>query len=76
MMEEKKSDMTRRSFIRSTSGALAAATIAGPLYIPQHVFGANDKIRAAVLGVNGRGKDHIIDLMNLEKVDVVTLCDP
>ena len=43
------------------------ATVAAPLYIPQNVFGANDRIRAAVLGVNGRGKGHIESLMNLEK---------
>jgi len=75
-MKEKKSEMTRRTFIKSTSGALAAATIAGPMYIPKHVFGANDTIRAAVLGVHGRGKDHIEGLMNLDNVEVVTLCDP
>ena len=75
-MKEKKSNISRRNFIKNASGALAAATVAAPLYIPQNVFGANDTIRAAVLGVNGRGKGHIESLMNLENVEVVTLCDP
>ncbi len=40
------------------------------------VFGANDKIRVAVLGVNGRGTDHIAGFMNLPDVEVACLCDP
>jgi len=75
-MKEKESNLSRRKFIKNASGAIAAATIAAPLYVPQKVFGSNDKIRAAVLGVNGRGKGHIESLMNLENVEVVTLCDP
>ena len=68
-MEENQSKISRRNFIKNTSGALAAATIAAPLYVPQKVFGSNDTIRAAVLGVNGRGKGHIKSLMNLENVE-------
>jgi predicted dehydrogenase len=75
-MEEKKSNISRRNFLKNTSGVLAAATIAAPLYVPQNVFGSNDTIRAAVLGVHGRGKGHITGLMNLKNVEVVTLCDP
>ncbi len=75
-MGKNKSKMSRRSFIKNTSGAIAAATVAGPMFIPPNVFGANDRIRAAVLGVNGRGKNHIEGLMNLDNVEVVTLCDP
>jgi predicted dehydrogenase len=75
-MQEKKSKMSRRSFVKNSSGALAAAAVIAPLYVPKNVFGANDTIRAAVLGVHGRGKSHIEGLMNLEKVEVVTLCDP
>ncbi len=37
---------------------------------------ANDKIRVAVLGVNGRGKDHIQGIMKLPDAEVVMLCDP
>jgi len=37
---------------------------------------ANDKIRVAVLGVNGRGKDHIQGYMGLPDAEVAVLCDP
>ena len=74
-MDGKGSDGSRRGFLRTTSGA-AAAALAGPMLVPRGAFGAGDRIRAAVLGVNGRGKGHIEGLMALPNVEVVTLCDP
>jgi len=74
-MDRNVSDESRRDFLRKTGGA-AAATLAGPMLVPRRAFGAGDRIRAAVLGVNGRGKSHIEDLMGLPDVEVVTLCDP
>jgi predicted dehydrogenase len=72
---EKKDNVSRRTFIKGTSAATAAA-VAAPMFVPKKSFGANDRIRAAVLGVNGRGKSHIKGLMALDNVEVVTLCDP
>ena len=72
---ENKDNVSRRSFVKATSAATAAA-VAAPMFIPKKAFGANDRIRAAVLGVNGRGKSHINGFMNLDNVEVVTLCDP
>jgi predicted dehydrogenase len=43
------------------------------------IIGANDRIRIAVLGINGRGKSHIEEIMDLQQksnVEVVALCDP
>lgn len=37
---------------------------------------ANSKVRIAVLGVNGRGKDHIAGFGNVPEAEVVCLCDP
>jgi predicted dehydrogenase len=36
----------------------------------------NDTVRLAVLGVNGRGADHIGGFSNLKNVEVAVLCDP
>ena len=68
-------ELTRRSFIKKTTVAGSAAIVA-PTIIPSKVFGANDRINAAVLGVNGRGKNHIKSLMNQKNVQVTILCDP
>uniref|UniRef100_UPI003217DC08 Gfo/Idh/MocA family protein n=1 Tax=uncultured Draconibacterium sp. TaxID=1573823 RepID=UPI003217DC08 len=66
---------SRREFIKKSTVTGAGAIIA-PTVISSDVFGANDRINAAVLGVNGRGKSHIKGLMSQSNVQVVTLCDP
>ncbi len=70
-MKQKES---RRSFIRKSAGA--AALLSVPTIIPANVFGANDKVRVAVLGVNGRGTNHIEGFMRQPDSEVVCLCDP
>lgn len=72
-MKESK-NVSRRSFIQKSAGAAALLTI--PTIIPKSVFGANDRIRLAILGVNGRGKDHIKGYSALENVEIACLCDP
>jgi len=61
--------------MKGTAG-VAAVAVAAPMIIPKRSFGANDKIRIAVLGVHGRGKSHIKGFQALDGVEVVTLCDP
>lgn len=67
--------MTRRSFVER-SATIGAGAIAGPAFLRHQVFGANDRVRAAVLGVHGQGKSHIEALMEIGNVDVTMLCDP
>lgn len=61
--------MDRRQFL--------AASAAAPMVMSaDKAFGANDTIRIAVLGVNGRGKAHYSGFEPLENVQVTTFCDP
>jgi predicted dehydrogenase len=65
---------SRRKAIKSiAAGSLAAFAI--PTIIPSRAFGANDRIRVAVIGINSRGKDHISGLSKQANVEVSTLCD-
>lgn len=66
---------TRRTFIKTTAVAGSTALVA-PHIVSANVFGANDRINAAVLGINGRGKNHISSFMAQDNVRVKTLCDP
>lgn len=70
-MDKKQS---RRKFIRNSAAATALLTV--PTIIPAHAFGANDRINAAVLGLNGRGKAHIQGFMAQDNVEITHLCDP
>jgi len=83
-----KQTNSRRSFIKTTAtGAMAAAVaptlmkdeINMPEILPQQAKGANDRIRVAVLGLNGRGRTHVEEVMKLSEkanVEVAALCEP
>ncbi|AFK02304.1 oxidoreductase domain protein [Emticicia oligotrophica DSM 17448] len=65
---------TRREMLKATVPS-SLAVMAIPTIIPATAFGANDRLRVAVIGINGRGKDHISGFMNQNNVEVATLCD-
>lgn len=65
---------TRRQILK-TSLPASLATFAIPTIIPNTVFGAIDRLRIAVIGVNGRGKDHIQGFMKVPNVEIATFCD-
>ena len=69
---------TRRGFLKRTAaGGFAAATftIAGTKASGK-VLGANDAIRIAVAGINGRGQSHIQAFSSMKNVQVACLVDP
>ncbi|MBT3385632.1 MAG: Gfo/Idh/MocA family oxidoreductase [Prolixibacteraceae bacterium] len=68
-------NQSRRKFIKNSATATAAA-LTIPTIVPAQAFGANDRINAAVLGLNGRGKSHIQGFMAQDNVEITHLCDP
>jgi len=42
---------------------------------PERVFGANDRVRVAVCGLHGRGKDHLDGFSRVPNVEIAALCD-
>ena len=87
-MMENETNNSRRSFLRKAVTGAAVVAVAPtaiqaqkkkPVIIPDTAKGANDRLRVAVLGVNGRGKSHIEEVMGLSEksnVEVAVLCDP
>ncbi len=69
----------RRSFIKHTLATAATVTIAGTKSSGK-VLGANDTIRIAVAGLNGRGGSHVDEFGDSNKagknVEIVYLVDP
>ena len=61
--------ITRRDFLKS------AVATGFAMAVPSRVLGANDDIRAAVVGINGRGGSHISEFRKMSGVRVVALCD-
>ena len=62
----------RRSFIKKSALAGAALTMTSPWARTQ---GANGDIRVAVVGIRGRGRNHIDGFANAKGARVVALCD-
>jgi len=60
----------RRDFLKSTSAALAMSALSY-----NKVVGANETIRVAVTGLNGRGRNHVESFAELGNVEVVAICD-
>jgi predicted dehydrogenase len=80
--------INRRNFLRKSLVAGAAASLwpmlgrsqntsnfASSAVSNQQVRGANEDLRAAVVGLNGRGRDHVKQLSALKGVRVAALCD-
>ncbi len=67
------SELNRRTFLTTSAGAVATASMAARASADDS---PNDTIRAAVLGVHGRGQTHIDAFMGTKGVKVAVLCDP
>ncbi len=64
----------RRTFLKT--GALAAAGFASATAASaKRVVGANDRIRIAVVGVRGRGWDHVKGYKPIPNVEIAYFCD-
>lgn len=64
------SSLSRRTFVKSAAlGAMALSAA------PPARGSANERIRVAVIGINGRGGDHLEELLVQDNLEVATLCD-
>jgi len=63
-------ELTRRHFLGTSAAVLVAGTMARG-----KVFGANDRIRVACVGINGRGGSHVDAFTDLDGSEVAALCD-
>lgn len=69
----KASTHHRRDFLKRSTVIASTFAIAGGT---RRVLGANDRIRVAVAGVTGRGRDHVAEFVKLDGVEVAYLVDP
>lgn len=65
--------LTRRTFLNQSALVGVSASFTARSYA--QVSGANGDVRVAVIGLNGKGKDHIKSFSALPGVRVVALCD-
>lgn len=65
----------RRRFLAST-GVLGGSLILSGTRASGQVLGANDRLRIAVAGLNGRGKSHIEGWLQQKNVEIAWVIDP
>ena len=68
-----KTALSRRRFLAQTA---SAGAIVGALPVSLNVFGANNRLRLAVMGVNSRGTALTQGFSSLPDVEVAYVCDP
>src|SRR5579863_8423310 len=64
-------EIDRRNFLKTGAGVAAM----GSLLEPDRVLGANDRVRVAVVGLRGRGFDHIRAFPRIPNVEIAAVCD-
>jgi predicted dehydrogenase len=68
-------NFNRRRFLQSSAVLTGSVLIAGTKS-SYAINGANDRVRIAVVGLNGRGKDHIEAWQKADNVEIAYLVDP
>ncbi len=68
------SPLDRRNFLKSS--AFIAAGAALPARSWGRIMGSHDDLRVGVIGLNGRGGNHLSSLARISGVRVVAICDP
>jgi predicted dehydrogenase len=64
---------TRRQFLRTTALAATAAALSPRSWA--QVVGANGDVRVAVIGLNGRGRNHLSSLRAVPGARIAAICD-
>jgi predicted dehydrogenase len=70
----RKSDLSRRKFLKDTAAGAASAAVLGGL-MPARVLGANDRIRVGVLGSGGRAQYVMGLFKKFPAIQFVAVCD-
>ena len=68
-------ELNRRDFLFTGTGGLLALRAPAAFAPSQQVKGANDRVRVAICGLHGRGKDHLKNYSQIPNVQIAALCD-
>ncbi len=70
----KQRGINRREFLTAGTGLTAFSAITLITH-PERVFGANERVRVAVLGLRGQGFEHVREYSKLPNAEVAAVCD-
>ncbi len=67
--------LNRSAILAAASAGLGTASSAHADTKPAAAGGQTDKLRVAVVGVHGRGKDHVNGFLGKNNCEITTVCD-
>ena len=76
MSAPRKPRTGRRQFLKTSAATFGAAFTISGTKSSGRVLGANDRVRIAVAGLNGRGHSHTGAYLGMEDVELAYLVDP
>jgi predicted dehydrogenase len=68
--------LSRRGFLKNTTVSAGASLLLTGTRASGQILGANDRVRIAVAGLNGRGQSHLAGWMDQPNVEIAYLIDP
>ncbi|HTS68242.1 MAG TPA: Gfo/Idh/MocA family oxidoreductase [Terriglobia bacterium] len=74
----KDAEINRRDFMKTTARTGAGLAALGGISFfakPERVFGANDRVRIAVVGLHGQGWSHVHEYSEMPDVEIAAVCD-
>ncbi len=69
-------DLTRRSFLGRSAGALFGAPLVYSVLRPSTAVAASERTTVGFIGLGSRGSDHLRTLLPHPEVQVLAVCDP
>ena len=71
------SSLSRRRFLQSISATVAGSSVfLNAAHSSGRVLGASDRVRVAIVGLNGRGSNHLQGYLEQKNVEIAYLVDP
>jgi len=74
----KSISITRRHFVKTTGFAAGVAGVGLPQLVPSRVFGANERLTLAHIGIGGMGGHHLREMVKRQQsgsVNIAAVCD-
>ena len=76
MFRQSRREFLEQSMLTAAAAAMAGTSLPAPVSADEQSSSPNERLRIAVLGVHGRGKDHLGGFVGRQDCEVVAIGDP
>ena len=76
MIQQTRREFLENSMLAATAAAMTGTGLLSPAIAEEQSSSPNDRLRVAVLGLNGRGQAHLGGFLPRKDCEIVAVCDP